>query len=61
LVSSMPDGSLMECRTSLPDPSLEELLVEPLKFEKGYIEVPEGPGLGIELNRKVVEKITWKG
>jgi D-galactarolactone cycloisomerase len=61
LVASMPDGSLMEYRTSFPDSSMEELLVEPLKFEKGYLEVPKEPGLGIELNKKVVEEITWKG
>ncbi|NVM54364.1 MAG: mandelate racemase/muconate lactonizing enzyme family protein [Candidatus Helarchaeota archaeon] len=61
LVASMPDGDLMEYRTSLPDPSINDLLDEPLKFENGYLEVPKGPGLGIELNRKVLESIKWKG
>lgn len=61
LIASMPDGDLLEYRTSYPDPSIEELLVEPLKFENGYIEVPKGPGLGVELNRKVLNKITWRG
>jgi L-alanine-DL-glutamate epimerase-like enolase superfamily enzyme len=40
---------------------MEKILLEPLKFEKGNIEVPKKPGLGIELNKKVVDKITWKG
>lgn len=61
LVASMPDGDLMEYRTSLPDPSMNDLLVESLKFENGYIEVPQEPGLGIELNRKVLEEIRWTG
>jgi len=60
LAASMPDETLIEYRTSLPDLSIEELLAEPLKVEKGYLEVPKGPGLGIELNRKVLEKITLK-
>ena len=61
LTASMPDGYLMEYRVSDPDPSMEEILMKPLKFEKGYVEVPKKPGLGIELNRKVVNKIKWKG
>lgn len=60
LVASMPHDTFTEVRTSFPDPSMEELLEEPLKFEKGYLKVPKGPGLGIKLNRKVVEKIKWK-
>lgn len=62
LMASMPDApdALMEYRTSLPHASMQELLEEPLRFAKGYIEVPKAPGLGIELNRKVVEKIEWK-
>jgi L-alanine-DL-glutamate epimerase-like enolase superfamily enzyme len=54
----MPDGDLMEYRTDNPDPSMMELLAQPLKFENGYIEVPQKPGLGIELDRNVLEKIT---
>ncbi|MGA2971732.1 MAG: mandelate racemase/muconate lactonizing enzyme family protein [Candidatus Bathyarchaeia archaeon] len=60
LVASMPDGDLCEYRTSYPDASMDELLLKPLKFDKGYIEVPNAPGLGIELNKEVVEKIMWK-
>jgi L-alanine-DL-glutamate epimerase-like enolase superfamily enzyme len=57
----MQDGDLLEYRTSYPDPSMEELLVESLRFESGYIEVLKRPGLGIELKRKVLETIKWKG
>ena len=31
-----------------------DILVEPLRFEQGYITPPTGPGLGIELDEKVV-------
>ncbi len=31
-----------------------DLLVEPLRFEKGYITPPAGPGLGVELDESVV-------
>lgn len=61
LVASMPDAGLLEYRTSYLDPSMEELLVEPLKFDKGYVSVPKAPGLGVELDEKVVEKIAWTG
>jgi len=57
LVASMPDGDLVEYRTSDPDPSMLELLVDPPKFRNGYFEVPQTPGLGIELDRRVVEKL----
>lgn len=33
-----------------------ELAVEPILPEDGYLAVPQGPGLGIEINRKVLEK-----
>jgi L-alanine-DL-glutamate epimerase-like enolase superfamily enzyme len=30
------------------------LLVEPIRFERGYIIPPTGPGLGVELDESVV-------
>ena len=33
-----------------------EILVEPMKFENGFITPPTGPGLGIELNDRVVKR-----
>jgi 2-dehydro-3-deoxyphosphogalactonate aldolase len=32
-----------------------EILKEPIRWEKGYILPPEGPGLGVELNEEVAE------
>jgi galactonate dehydratase len=33
---------------------VDDLLVDPLEVEDGYVEVPEGPGFGIELDHDVV-------
>lgn len=41
-----------------------EILVEPIRWENGYIIPPTGPGLGVELNEKVAEAhpyIPWHG
>jgi len=35
--------------------ALKSIIKNPLKMENGYIEVPEGPGLGIEINEKAIE------
>jgi D-galactarolactone cycloisomerase len=36
----------------------DEIFENPLVVRGGYIEVPEGPGLGVKLNRKAVERLT---
>ncbi|MYE10638.1 MAG: mandelate racemase/muconate lactonizing enzyme family protein, partial [Gammaproteobacteria bacterium] len=33
-----------------------EIFVDPIEFRDGYIAPPEGPGLGVELDEKVVER-----
>lgn len=38
-----------------------DILVEPLRFEGGYITPPTGPGLGIELNERVLEAQRFRG
>jgi len=39
-----------------PFPLSDEILKEPLEMEKGYLVVPNGAGLGIEINEKVIEQ-----
>lgn len=34
-----------------------DLLVEPIRLQDGYLELPEGPGLGIELNEDFLDSI----
>jgi len=33
-----------------------ELAMEPIRHRKGIVEVPQAPGLGIEINREVLQK-----
>ena len=49
LDACIPNFALQEY-TGESEPPKSDLLVTPLKLERGYLMVPEGPGLGIELN-----------
>jgi galactonate dehydratase len=49
LDAAIPNFALQEY-TGESEPPKSDLLVNPLKLERGYLSVPEGPGLGIELN-----------
>lgn len=44
---------------STPHPFRQGLLVDPVRVESGVAYVPEGPGLGIEVRRDVLEKWRW--
>lgn len=48
-------GDLIEYSQSESEIS-QRLVSNPLIFKEGYIMVPEGPGLGIKLNEKIIEK-----
>lgn len=37
-------------------PLSREMVKEPLRMQDGYLAVPEGPGLGVEVNEDVIEK-----
>jgi len=47
LVASIPNGKYIEFQ--IDNPLNTDLLVEPFEIKDGYIEVPNKPGLGIEL------------
>ena len=49
LDACIPNFALQEY-TGESDPPKSELLVNPLELKDGYLTVPDGPGLGIELN-----------
>ena len=38
-----------------------EILNEPIHWEKGYVIPPTKPGLGVELNEKVINKYSYEG
>jgi D-galactarolactone cycloisomerase len=68
LVAAMPDGLLCEYpitpRTwgqdgpGVPSPMMTDLAAVPVAVDHGHALVPRGPGLGIELNERVVEEYT---
>lgn len=65
LVAAMPHGFLCEYpiapRTSeahIASPMMTELVRTPLTIENGYAVVPQGPGLGVELDEEAVRKYT---
>ncbi|MBM32520.1 MAG: galactonate dehydratase [Chloroflexi bacterium] len=56
LDACIPNFALQEYTPTEKIPPKSELLKKPLKLNKGYIEIPTGPGLGIELNMKTLKK-----
>jgi glucarate dehydratase len=46
-----------DCDTHYPWQDGADLLVTPLTFEDGAIAVPQEPGLGIEVDRKMLAKL----
>lgn len=44
---------------STPHPFRQGLLAEPIRVEGGIAHLPDGPGLGIEVRRDVLEKWRW--
>jgi galactonate dehydratase len=59
LDACIPNFALQEY-TGESEPPKSELLVKPLRLEKGYLLVPDGPGLGIELNDEAISKYPIK-
>jgi D-galactarolactone cycloisomerase len=62
-LATIPDGApsitptepLLEFDRS-ENPLRERLLVEPLRHQGGYLPVPQGPGLGVEINPDVLQQ-----
>ena len=55
VVASMPNGITVEIDQSR-NPFVDQLLVSPLTVRDGLLNLPDAPGLGIELRREVVER-----
>jgi L-alanine-DL-glutamate epimerase-like enolase superfamily enzyme len=57
LIAALPHGLTVEVdRTG--NPLIDDLLATPLRVRDGLIRLPDGPGLGIELNEAAVERLT---
>ncbi len=59
VVSAVPNGITVEVDQT-GNPFIDDLLVEPLRVRDGQLPMPTAPGLGIELNMKVVERYRMK-
>jgi L-alanine-DL-glutamate epimerase-like enolase superfamily enzyme len=55
LMASTPNTTLLEYDTS-DNAVYEDLLIEPLSIEDGYLKVPSHPGLGVKLRNDVLEQ-----
>ncbi len=49
------DAPMLELDT-YENPFRDELLVKPLQMRDGFVEIPQGPGLGVEVREDVVQK-----
>jgi len=61
LIASTPICLMGEYTVAHPHIMRDELLTDPniVTIEKGYAKVPEKPGLGIELNQKILSKYPY--
>ncbi len=59
LLASIPDAPLLEFCVE-DSPLRQQLARNPIKVVDGYAAVPEGPGLGVEIDESVVERYTVK-
>jgi L-alanine-DL-glutamate epimerase-like enolase superfamily enzyme len=56
LIASIPNGYILEMDRN-PNPLREELIFEPFRIDgEGWVRMPEGPGLGIEINEEIIRK-----
>ncbi len=59
LIVSSPNAIIMEYDRTI-NPLRDELLIEPLKYENGFITFPKGiPGLGVNLTDELIEKFKF--
>jgi L-alanine-DL-glutamate epimerase-like enolase superfamily enzyme len=52
LLAAQPETGLLEQLYAIPEATVFK---EPLGFEEGYFRLPDGPGLGLDIDEKVLE------
>jgi galactonate dehydratase len=57
--ASTPNFVILEYRDPTPGP-LRDMVLEPIPLKDGYLEIPNTPGLGIELDEKAIQKYPAK-
>ena len=56
LAACIPNLALLEYPTGEHEPPKSEIVSSPPRLEDGFLIVPDGPGLGIELDEEQLEK-----
>ncbi len=59
LTAAAPNSIVFELKP-LPSPMQHELVKNPLAQKDGWIEIPEGPGLGVDVDENVVRKYLFE-
>jgi galactonate dehydratase len=59
LDACIPNFALQEY-TGESDPPKRDMAVQPLALKDGYLEVPDAPGLGVELNDTALARLTLR-
>ncbi len=54
--ASTPNFVILEYADPGQSGPLREMVLEPMKRKGGYLEIPDTPGLGIELDLKAIQK-----
>lgn len=57
LIASLPNGIAVEIDCT-GNGLIDSLLTEPLRLSEGQVAMPQGPGLGIELNEEAIQSFT---
>jgi D-galactarolactone cycloisomerase len=59
LAAALPVARFVEYLT--PAPYIDQIITEPFRLDgEGYLEIPQRPGLGIELNREALERFSGR-
>ena len=58
--ASTPNFVILEYVDPGKSGPLREMVLEPMKLQDGYLEIPDTPGLGIELDLKAIRKYPAK-
>lgn len=58
VLSTLPEAPWLEYNAT-DNPLKRRLLTEPIAVTDGFVRVPEGPGLGIELNEDTIAEFRW--
>lgn len=57
LLAALPVAEMLEFQT--PSPYIDDLIDEPFQLDAdGFLSLPTGPGLGVELNRNAVARLS---